>query len=520
MRQQTTPVSGGARSRVASNLVANQVGFVLPVVITFFLSPYVVKTLGDTWYGLWSLIVSFTGHYGMLTLGVQSATTRYIAYATGQGDAEKTDRYINSALWMLLPAAALCLLIGGVITGMLGAVFNIPAEHLRIAQFACLLVAMTSAVNFASATFSCILTAHQRFDTLNVVRTTAFAIRSVLTFVLLLGGFGIVALAVLGLMIMLASGIVFWVLARAQAPGWSLTRKRADRASMKTLIGYGVKSFVGIAAQTLTYQFSLLIIGVFMRPEDITIYALGSGLLYYVVQFVNSIVHVFDPYATQRYARDGIDGIRPLFLQGSAIMYAMGGALVAGAVVFARPFFSLWIDPAHAHSGTILILLIIPQFFNIGARFGHSVLVGMAKIGKFNGMTLAGAAASVGLGIALVKPYGTTGVAVGTLVPMILVDALWFVPFIARELGESPWRIYGGSIGRGLLVAAVGLAIGTALAHAVPPKSWSALALGCGLTLGACLVAAWFVLPARIGDIAWKDRLRQSTTLRPAGRVG
>ena len=32
-------------------------------------------------YGLWSLVVSFTGHYGLLTLGVQSAATRYVAHA-------------------------------------------------------------------------------------------------------------------------------------------------------------------------------------------------------------------------------------------------------------------------------------------------------------------------------------------------------------------------------------------------------------------------------------------------------
>jgi O-antigen/teichoic acid export membrane protein len=524
MRVPGAPMSGveeaGARIRVRSNLVANQVGFVLPVLVTFFLSPYVVRTLGDTWYGLWSLIVSLTSHYGMLTLGVQSATTRYLAWAAEQSDPTQTNRYVNAALWMLLPAAALCLLIGGTIAGLLDTAFNVPAEHLRVAQFACLLVAVTSAVNFASATFSCILTAHQRFDTLNLVRTIAFVIRSALTFVLLLGGFGIVALAVLGLAVMAASGAVFWVLARAQVPGWSLSRRHVDKESFRTLVAYGVKSFVGIAAQTLTYQFSLLIIGMFMRPEDITVFALASGLLYYVVQFVNAIVHVLDPYATQRYARHGVEGVRRLFLDGSAFMYVVGGALVAGAIVFARPFFSLWIDPEHAHSGTILTLLIVPQFFNVGSRFGHSILVAMARIGKFNAMALAGAIASVVLGILLVRPWGTTGVAVGALVPMVVVDAVWFVPFIAGVLGESPWRIWRGSIGRGLLVLVVGLAVGKLVAASVPPATWAGLALGAGLTAAACVVTGIVVLPGEIGDFAWKARLRRPVRLGTAERVG
>ncbi|MGH2570703.1 MAG: lipopolysaccharide biosynthesis protein [bacterium] len=514
------PAENGPRIGVRSNLVANQVGFVLPVLVTFFLSPYVVRTLGDTWYGLWSLIVSLTGHYSMLTLGVQSATTRYLAWAAGQGDATQTNRYVNAALWMLLPAAALCLLLGGVITGLLDSAFNVPAEHLRVAQFACLLVAVTSAVNFASATFSCILTAHQRFDTLNLVRTSAFVLRSALTFVLLLGGFGIVALAVLGLVVMAATGAAFWVLARVQVPGWSLSRRWVERESFRTLVAYGVKSFVGIAAQTLTYHFALLIIGVFMRPADITVYALASGLLYYVVQFVNAIVHVVDPYATQRYAREGVEGVRDLFLDGSAFMYVVGGSLVAGAVVFARPFFALWIDPEHAHCGTILVLLIVPQFFNTGSRFGHSILVAMAKIGKFNAMTLAGAIASVVLGIVLVRPWGTTGVAVGALVPMVVVDAVWFVPFIAGLLGEPAWRVWRRSIAKGLLVFGVGLAVGEAVARSVPPATWGGLALGAGLTAAACIVTGILVLPAEIGEYAWKARLRRPLWPRAAEKLG
>jgi O-antigen/teichoic acid export membrane protein len=479
-----------------------------------------VRTLGDTWYGLWSLIVSLTGHYGMLTLGVQSATTRYLAWADGQGDATQTNRYVNAALWMLLPAAALCLLIGGLVTGILDTAFNVPPEHLRVAQFACLLVAVTSAVNFASATFSCILTAHQRFDTLNLVRTSAFLVRSVLTWLLLLGGFGIVALSVLGLAVMAATGAAFWVLARVQVPGWSLGRRYVDRASLRTLVAYGVKSFVGIAAQTLTYQFSLLIIGMFMRPEDITMYALASGLLYYVVQFVNAIVHVVDPYATQRFAREGVEGVRELFVKGSAFMYVVGGTLLAGAVVFARPFFSLWIDPEHAHSGTILILLCIPQFFNVGAQFGHSILVAMARIGKFNAVTLAGAIASVVLGILLVRPLGTTGVALGALFPMVAVDALWFVPFMAGLIGESAWTLYRGSIGRGLLVFAVGLAVGETVAASVAPSTWGGLAVGVTLTVAACFVTGVLVLPGEIGDFAWKARLRRPLRLRTAERPG
>ena len=78
---------------------------------------------GDHLYGLWSLVVSFTGHYGLLTMGVQSATTRYVAHAAGSGDSQATSRYINSALWMLLPA--------GVVTVLAGTALRVPRADLQ-----------------------------------------------------------------------------------------------------------------------------------------------------------------------------------------------------------------------------------------------------------------------------------------------------------------------------------------------------------------------------------------------------
>ena len=93
------------RRRMFGNLAANQLGFIFPVVITFFLSPFVVHTLGDDLYGLWSLIISFTGHYSILTLGVQSAATRYVAWSAGKGDKDAMSRTVSSSVAMLLPAA-------------------------------------------------------------------------------------------------------------------------------------------------------------------------------------------------------------------------------------------------------------------------------------------------------------------------------------------------------------------------------------------------------------------------------
>ena len=48
------------------NIVSNWVGFSVQVAVAFFLTPFILHSLGDTRYGIWSLVIGLTGYYGLL----------------------------------------------------------------------------------------------------------------------------------------------------------------------------------------------------------------------------------------------------------------------------------------------------------------------------------------------------------------------------------------------------------------------------------------------------------------------
>ena len=61
----------------ARNLLANWVGHGANVVVLFFLSPFVVHTLGKTEYGIWSLLSVLTGYMGLFDLGARDNGGNY-----------------------------------------------------------------------------------------------------------------------------------------------------------------------------------------------------------------------------------------------------------------------------------------------------------------------------------------------------------------------------------------------------------------------------------------------------------
>jgi len=85
----------------ARNLIANWTGHGANLVVMFFLSPFIIHTLGSVEYGIWGLLGVLTGYAGLLDLGVRVSTSRYIVLYFGKGDDVRLDETIRTALGFL-----------------------------------------------------------------------------------------------------------------------------------------------------------------------------------------------------------------------------------------------------------------------------------------------------------------------------------------------------------------------------------------------------------------------------------
>jgi O-antigen/teichoic acid export membrane protein len=75
------------------------VGAATNVLVGIFLSPFILHRLGDAAYGIWVLIFSVTGYYGMFDLGIRSSIIRYVSKYIATGDKEKLAQFVNTALF-------------------------------------------------------------------------------------------------------------------------------------------------------------------------------------------------------------------------------------------------------------------------------------------------------------------------------------------------------------------------------------------------------------------------------------
>ncbi len=69
-------LSGKAKPSLVINAVSNWVALGVNIIVGFLLIPYIIKRLGVAQYGIWTLIISIIGYYGLLDMGVTAAIMR------------------------------------------------------------------------------------------------------------------------------------------------------------------------------------------------------------------------------------------------------------------------------------------------------------------------------------------------------------------------------------------------------------------------------------------------------------
>ena len=181
---------------IARNILSNWSGFVFQVVITFFLTPYVVTGLGNTYYGIWSLVISLTGYYGLLDLGFSSGLTQYVARYYASKDFGRLNESVSTGFVILALVGAILLLASVGLAIVADRIFDIPPQARNEVRLSFLIVGAGAALQFLFIPYSAVFPATQRFDISNAIGIVTRIVFAISVYVLLDRGYGLVGVSI------------------------------------------------------------------------------------------------------------------------------------------------------------------------------------------------------------------------------------------------------------------------------------------------------------------------------------
>jgi O-antigen/teichoic acid export membrane protein len=479
-------------SRIFRNMLSNWMSYVVTAVVGFVLAPIVVHSLGDTGYGLWTLVLALTGYFGLLDLGVRSSVGRFVTRYIALSDAHNVNRTVGTAFVILSCGGIVAFLATLLIAMFFFGSFGVEPHLANQGRTALVLTGLNMGLILPLGVFSAVLIALERFDVLSGVTMVGELARAALVVWFLRNGYGLVALALIALSVTVAQYTVMGVIAKVMYRPLHVHYRYVDWSSFRDLFGFSIYRFIWIVANQLIFYSDSLVIAVFLGAGAITPYAIAGSLINYGRNVVSLVTDTLAPSAARMDAKEDLAGLQRLLLVGTRLALLVTLPICVGFLFLGRQFITLWMGESYAHSAIFLMVLTIPQFGSMPQYVSALVLAGMAKHRAFAYFALAEGIANVVLSVILVQRMGLIGVAWGTAITH-LVNTTVVVPLYTLSVLKLSVREYFVKAFLRPLVCAVPLAALGYRFSLLETASWPIFAAEASAMCGVFGLISYFV---------------------------
>jgi O-antigen/teichoic acid export membrane protein len=488
------PASRGTVSLVLRNITSSWAMLAVNTVISFVLSPIVVHALGSVYYGVWSLLMQFTGYLWLFDFGVRESVIKYVAQYDASGEDDKLETTVRTAISVYALVTLAALLAVGVLSAALPYLFNIPADAVPTARIAAFVTGATVAQSFLSNVFVGVLMGLQRIYLVSRVGILFAIGRAVATIVLLRSGYGLVALAVLNLVLSLANAGLVVHYCRVFLPTLPFRPIRPVREEVVKILNYGKYVLLSNIGDKIVFATDAIVIGMFLPIAALTPYAIAGTLINQMRSVVMAMAAVFNPLTSSLRAAGDDQVVQRVLQTGAKGAMTAGLPLCIGFIMLGERFVTLWMGPEHAPmAGRVMTVLALGYIIGLPYYTISGVLYGLGQHRIIAIMRVVEGAMNLALSIALVNTIGLVGVAVGTAVPHVIMVG-WVLPRALPKIFPVSLRSYYLEVYGRSLSAAVPFAIATWMIRTiVQPASLPTFFAWGALSLVVYLVPLWLI---------------------------
>ena len=476
------------------NVGANWIGLVVNLVLSFLIAPITVNALGNVYYGIWMLLMQFTGYLWLFDFGVRESVVKYVAQHHASDDREQLVSTVRTAV-SIYSAVALLAMVGVVaLTVAIPHLFNVPADAVTTARIAAFITGVTIAQSFVFNVFVGVVMGLQQFYRLTRVSVVLSVLRTTLIYGLLVNGQGIVALAVVQLVASLVFSVLVYRLCVKELPYLVIRLVRPSRKEAIKLFNYGKYVLVANVGDKIVFSTDAIVIAAFLPVSSLTFFAIGGSLIDYFRSFINSMGSVVNPVASSLEARNDAERLSRLFSGAAKAAVLLGLPVCLGFIFLGERFITLWMGPDYGpQAGRVLAVLAAGYIAGLPYRTVSAVMYGLGQHKYVAYSRLVEGGLNLAISIALITPFGLVGVAIGTALPHAVIVA-GYLPLVLPRLFPISLREYYTWTYLRPLIAAVPFAVTCwVLEHVIQPAHLIPFMLMGAGSLIAYVIPAWFI---------------------------
>jgi len=482
----------GLHRRLTLNSLANLSRYLFSILLSFFLTPFVVRTLGNSLYGFWVILLSFVGYAGILELGMQPAVVKIVGQYRGRGDHAGMVSPLGAAFVFFLAVGVFSALFFGLALAPLlpHLVKQAPPElgsHRLLS-----IIALDVLIIFLNTFFTGVLYGWQLYPIKTLVDILCWSVNAVVLFMYLDRG-GLLLLAASKTVTDLVGLGATLFLIRKQVPGFRLDLRGVRLGSLGGLLGFGGRLFVSASTTRVATYAHPLVVSSRISSAATAFFAIPIRLADYAREIGWALATGFMPAFSELEARQERSAMRSVYLRYSRYILIATLPMYVILFVYGRPFIGIWIGPEYGRRAALPLVFVTAAalvenlqplywrlFIGIG-RLDFSVLVSALT-----------SLASIVMGFLLVPLLDIGGPALGILVAGVIAQG-FFLVYASRYLELSIPSLLGTIAFRPLVAGALLFALTWSLKHFWGAQSLLAIAAGSLVGVAGYSILVWWI---------------------------
>lgn len=404
----------------------NYIVILLNIAVGLLYTPYMLRMMGQSEYGLYSLVASVIAYLTVLDLGFGNAIVRYTAKFRAEGRTK--EQYEMFGMFLVLYCAI------GVLTFLVGAAlyFNIDnmfgdtmtAVELDRTRIMILILIFNLAFTFPMSIFGSIMTAYERFvfpKLINIIRTL---LNVAVMIVLLKMGYRAIAMVVVHTIFNITTLLINYVYCKRKLKiKIYFIKFRWDFLREVTIYSFWI--FLNAIMDRIYWSTGQFVLGMTSGTVAVSVFAIAIQLESIYMMFSTAIASVFLPKVTGIVTRnDDTNVISNLFIRTGRIQNIMMSMILLGFIVFGKQFIVLWAGAEYESAYYVALLFFVALYIPLIQNLGITILQARNQM-KFRCLLyIAIALVSLVAEVVLAKAWGGIGCAAAIAGALLLGQGL------------------------------------------------------------------------------------------------
>lgn len=432
------------------------------MVVGLVYTPVMIRLLGQSEYGLYTLVGSVVSYLSLFSLGFSGAYLRFYSRFASKNDKTGVARLNGMFLVLFMIMGLVAVVCGMVLSCFTKELFgtNLTTLELQKAEILMRFLVVNIALTFPASVMNSIISSQEQFLFQRIVTLAGVIANPFICLPLLLAGYGSVAV------VAVTTSITFFKLL---VDIWYCTKKLHiqfdfsyfDWSLLKEMSGFSFFLFLNMIIDQINWSIDKFILGRVAGTAAVAVYGVGAQINSLYLNFSSAISSVFAP-RVNRIATTDENTMRreftTLFIKVGRIQAIILLLIASGFVIFGEFFITdVYTSPEYRDAYTVALFLILPVTIPLIQNLGIEIQRAVNKHKVRSIIYIIMAVLNALVSIPLAKNFGPIGCAMGTAGSLLLANGLIMNIYYHKAIGIDIiafWKSIG-SLCKGMIIPIV-----------------------------------------------------------------